>query len=532
MPPAVCTRSTCVPNGMWLMWHSVKAWLLQQTSIRLNLSSNLVSQVFTGAISVACVPVYIRVLGVTGYGVIGIWITLETLANILDFGLSPTMTRELAATARLAEEAQDVRDLVRTMEVVYWTIGLFIGAAIVLGAPLIVAHWLQSSQLSAVELRSSVQFIGVLILFRWPISFYSSGLIGLERQVLLSWMGFLVALLRSLGAVAVLVFVSPTLVAFLTWQIAISIANTATVEAMLWRSLPKGRAPRFGPKLLIRVWKFAGGVTANTLVSMLLTDLDKLVVSGLVSLENFGYYMLASRLAGALYIGGGSVYKAVYPALVRLVAEHNEVQLAELYHRAAQVLSLLVFPAAITGALFAKPLIFAWTGNELIADSTASIASLSLMGTAFRCILFLPNAAQYAYGWISLAFWTNLAYVPITTVLLVVLTRRLGGEGAAIVWLLVATSYFVTQVPLMHRKILSHQASQWYVNDVGIPLLACSSVAGLLAYLIVPATTRIGAALTVALVGLLVGAVGLLATPLVRNKLYDIWVQNRARIIK
>ena len=518
--------STRFANGMWLMWLSVKALLLRQTSIRLNLSSNLVSKFLTAAVSLACVPVYIRVLGVAGYGVIGIWITLETLANLLDLGLSPTMTRELAATAPLAEEAQNVRDLVRTMEVVYWTVGLLVGAIIVLGAPLIASHWLQSGQLSVGELRNSVQFIGVLVLFRWPISFYSSGLIGLERQVLLSWMGFLVALLRSLGAVGVLVFVSPTLVAFLTWQIAINIGNTATVEALLWWSLPKGRAPRFRPKLLSRVWKFAGGVTANTLVSTLLNDLDKLVVSGLVSLENFGYYTLGSRMAGALYMAAGSVFSAVYPALVRLAAAENEAKLAELYHQAAQVLSLLTFPAAITGALFAKPLIFAWTGNELIADSTAPIASLLIIGTAFHCILFLPYAAQLAHGWTSLAFWTNLAYVPVTTVLLVVLTRRLGGEGAAIVWVLITTSYFFTQVPLMHRKILRYQARQWYVNDVGIPLLACSSVAALLAYSIEPATTRVGAATTAALAGLLLGAVGVLATPLVLKQIRDLWIKN------
>ena len=507
------------------MWHSVKSLLLQQTCIRLNLSSNLVSRVLVAVVSLACVPVYIRVLGVTGYGVIGIWIMLETLANLLDLGLSPTMTRELAATARLVEEAQNVRDLVRTMEVVYWTVGLLIGATIVLGAPLIASHWFQSSQISAGELRSYVQFIGVLILFRWPISFYSSGLVGLERQVLLSWMGFLVALLRSLGAVVVLVFVSPTLVAFLTWQIAINIANTATVEASLWWSLPKGRAPRFRPKLLTRVWKFAGGVTATALVSMLLNDLDKLLVSGLVSLENFGYYTLASRVDGSLYMAAGSVFSAVYPALVRLAGAENEAKFAELYHRASQALSLLVFPAAITGALFAKPLIFAWTGNELIADSTAPIASLLIIGTAFHCILFIPYAAQLAHGWTSLAFWTNLAYVPVTTVLLVVLTRRFGGEGAAVVWLLITTSYLVTEMPLMYRKILRYQARQWYVNDVGIPLLACGSVAGLLAYFIEPATTRIGAALTAASAGLLVGAVGLLATPLVLNQIRDLWIK-------
>ena len=61
------------------------------------------------------------------------------------------MTRALASTARNTEETQNLRDLVRTIEVICWTIGLLIGAAIVLGAPLIATHWLQSSQLSAGE---------------------------------------------------------------------------------------------------------------------------------------------------------------------------------------------------------------------------------------------------------------------------------------------------------------------------------------------------------------------------------------------
>lgn len=168
----------------------IKALLLRQASVRLNLLSNLVTKVLTAAVSLACVPVYINVLGVAGYGVIGIWATLETLASLLDLGLSPTMTRELAATEQRAEEAQHVRDLVRTIEVVYWALGLLIGATIVLSAPLIATHWLRSSQISPGELQTSVQLIGVLIFCRWPLSFYSSGLTGLERQVLLSWMGF------------------------------------------------------------------------------------------------------------------------------------------------------------------------------------------------------------------------------------------------------------------------------------------------------------------------------------------------------
>lgn len=504
---------------------SLSVLLSRQTSVRLNLSSNLAGRILSAVVSLACIPVYIRALGVAGYGVIGIWLTLEALTNLLDFGLSPTMIRELASTARRGEEAQNVRDLVRTIEVICWSIGLLIGATIVLGAPLIANHWLQSGQLSERELQTSVQLIGVLIFCRWPLTFYAGGLRGLERQFALSWMDLVLAVVRSLGAVVVLVFLSPTIFAFLTWQIAISIVNTGILAAALWWSLPRGGVPRFRPELLVSVRKFAGGVAAIALLALLLNDLDKLVVSGLISLEDFGYYTLASRVAATLYMVSTSVLPAIYPSLVRLATDQDDTKFAELYHRGSQTMSLLVFPAAITAAAFATPLIFAWTGSEHIAESTAPIAALLIIGNAFACAGALPYGAQLAHGWTGLAFWTGLAYVPITTVLLVVLTKRFGGEGAAMVWLLITASYFITQIPIMFRRILKHQARRWYVNDVGIPLVACSIAAEFLTAFLGPVTTRIGAAAMVAAAGVMVGVVGVLATPLVRKQLHDLWIQ-------
>ena len=162
-------------------------------------------------------------------------------------------------------------------------------------------------------------------------------------------------------------------------------------------------------------------------------------------------------------------------------------------------------------------MIFAWTGNQHIADNTAPIAALLIIGTAFHCTGFLPYAAQLAYGWTSLAFWTNVTYVPVTSVLFIVLTKRFGGAGAASVWLLITTGSGCTN-PAHVSQILRSEARQWYVIDIGVPLGACSLTAGLLVSVIGPTTTRVGAALTVSVAGLLVGVVGLLATPLVRNQ--------------
>src|SRR5487761_1473234 len=66
------------------------------SSVQGNVSANLASKVLSVLVALACIPVFIRVLGIGGYGLIGIWATLETMANLLDLGLSPTMTREMA----------------------------------------------------------------------------------------------------------------------------------------------------------------------------------------------------------------------------------------------------------------------------------------------------------------------------------------------------------------------------------------------------------------------------------------------------
>jgi O-antigen/teichoic acid export membrane protein len=192
---------------------------LAPTSIRQNLSANLISKLLSGLVNLACIPIFLRVLGVSGYGLIGVWALLETFANLLDLGLSPTMTREMAASSRDRESADQIRNLVRTLELGYWTIGTIIAAAIALAAPLIARNWLQSNAVAQASLHSLIILIALLIFCRWPMSFYGGGLSGLERQVLLSWVSLLFSIVRNFGAAVVIVLMSPTIYAFFIWQL-------------------------------------------------------------------------------------------------------------------------------------------------------------------------------------------------------------------------------------------------------------------------------------------------------------------------
>ncbi|HUN60012.1 MAG TPA: oligosaccharide flippase family protein [Candidatus Binataceae bacterium] len=497
------------------------------TSVRRNLSANLISRILSGLVNLACVPIFLRVLGVSGYGLIGVWALLETFANLLDFGLSSTITREMAASSRKAGNADHIRDLVRTLELGYWSIGAILAGVIVLAAPVLARSWLHSNTVAESSLRSVVVLIGFLIFSRWPMSFYGGGLSGLERQVLLSWISLFFTATRNLGAAVVILLASPTTWAFFAWQLIINSIQTVILAVLLWHCLPAGSKPIPRLSLIRSIRRFAGGVTAVTIVSMVLTELDKIVISKQLSLEAFGYYSLAWQIAGSLYLVSTPVFTALFPAFARHVTAQDTPRLTEIYHHAAQVISILVLPAATTFIFLARQLVFAWTGSQQTAAHTWLAASLLTAGTAFNCIVSIPYALQLAYGCTAIAFWTNLASAFVTVPLLLLLTARFGSSGAAAVWLLINVSYLVTQVQLMHRRFLSRECLRWYLHDLAIPLFACVVVSCLVARFSFTVTTRMGILSLALLNGVLAFGAASLSIPLIRKQIRELAASTR-----
>src|SRR3546814_13686419 len=84
-------------------------------------------------------------------------------------------------------------------------------------------------------------------------------------------------------------------------------------------------------------------VLINLLV-LLSNQTDKIILSGLVSLTDFGYYVLATTGASVIYILTTLVTQAIYPALFEAMGTRNDVRLPTTYHSAGQSLSALLAP--------------------------------------------------------------------------------------------------------------------------------------------------------------------------------------------
>src|ERR1700719_3301215 len=143
--------------------------------IRRNIAANFLGKVWTGALNFVFVPVYIKFLGIEAYGLIGFFTALMAVSLAFDMGLSTTINRELARLSSGFASPKSARDLVRSLEYVYWGTAALLGFAIVALAPWIGKWWLSPRDLSVHDTIQAVMLMGAVVFLRWPVALYNGG---------------------------------------------------------------------------------------------------------------------------------------------------------------------------------------------------------------------------------------------------------------------------------------------------------------------------------------------------------------------
>ena len=126
-------------------------------SLKKNVLANYVGQIWRALMNIAFVPLYIKYLGMEAYGLIGVFAILQAWLVLLDMGMTPTLSREMARYTAGTHTAQSIRDLLRSLEVITLVIALLIGVVIWFLAPWLSAQWLHAEKLSVEEVAQEQQ---------------------------------------------------------------------------------------------------------------------------------------------------------------------------------------------------------------------------------------------------------------------------------------------------------------------------------------------------------------------------------------
>jgi len=503
------------------------------SSLRKNIVANFAGTIWSTGIAIVVVPFYVHFLGIEAYGLVGLFATLQAISALLEVGLSPTMNRELARASTRSDSIAATRDLLRTMEFVYWTVAVVGGLLIAALAPVIANHWVRPQHLPLVQVEYAFLLMGLAFAAQWPSALYIGGLLGIQRHDRLNAVIIGASTLRALGALLILWLVSPTIIAFFVWQALAAAIQTVSLALTLWRSVPPvAQRPRFSSAALRSVWRFAAGMSGITVLKVMLTQADKITLSKLLPLDSYGYYVLAGTAATALNRVVGPFQTAYFPKLSELWSRGDTDQLRRVYHLGGQLLAVVVLPAAAVLIFFSREVLLVWTGNPVIADRAHLLLRLIAIGGALNGLMSLPYALQLASGWTRLPFLTNAVAAVLIVPLLVAATFQWGAVGAASAWVALNTGYLLFNIPIMHRRILPGEAGRWYVRTIGGPFVVTLLVSGIARVIFLGGSTRLWLAVSLLLVWMIALIASSLTIPWIREKarlaLYRRWPAVRA----
>ena len=434
-------------------------------SLKINVLASYTSQIYLVIISIAILPIYMKYMGAEAYGLVGFFAMLQGLFSLLDFGLTPTISRQTALYNAGAETALGFRQLFRSLSAIFTTIALIGGGLLFYFNHYIAVSWLKLEYLNISEVLFCLQIMAVCVALRWMTGLYRGVVSGFEQIVWLSVVNIIIATLRFPGVLLYMHYVGFTVQSFFGFQLIVAIIEFVVLAFKTYLLLPKTDQEEnigwsFNP--VKPILGFALTIAFTSSIWVLLTQLDKFILSGILPLSEYGYFTLAVLVAGGILQIGTPISSAIMPRMARLQGENKHAEVKAVYLGATEFVTVIVVTAGLVLAVLAKPVLYVWTGDVTLSENAAPILQLYALGNAILTLGAFPYYLQYAKGNLRLHFIGNIVTAILLIPAIIWAAKNYGAIGAGWAWLSIQFIYLLLWVSYVHKIIEPNINVQWF----------------------------------------------------------------------
>ena len=368
--------------------------------------------------TLVCTPLYIFYLGVESYGLIGFYTTLLAIVAVIDAGFSSTASREIARMNGDPNEKSNLKNFFFSLEVAYWPIILVVVLSIFLIVNAGDDPWLSGETLGNEIIQDSISLILFLTIFQIPCGLYMDALIGFQKHATFSILAALFGSIRTFGVLPLLLYYEDVRIFFL-WQILWAIIQVITIKVILFVSFQRiSTTPaNFSLDVLLKIKSYLGGMFLITALSLAVSQVDKIILSKILTLENFAYYMLAFTVALSLSRLSTPIIQVFWPQFSSLSKASQNSELSEKLLECIELLSIVLIPLALIIFIYSEPLLFLWTSDLEVTKNTENLLSIIVIGTTLTtlclpalCILYVREVLFYV---IKVNLFTLIAIIPL-----------------------------------------------------------------------------------------------------------------------
>jgi O-antigen/teichoic acid export membrane protein len=413
-------------------------------------------------------------------------VVTSLLINALEIGISSTTVREVAS--HRGDGSGYITELIRTASLFYWTAGLLVIAAIYVAAPLLVTHWVNLRALPASTAVTMLRVLSVTGMVALPKVLYISLCQGAERMALNNSIDMATSTIQQMGIVAVLWFGGGVIdvVAWITVTSVLGVFAYLLIAARLfgWRAI----LPGLSIAVVRRNLHFTRHMIAISVLAMIQTQSDKVVVGKLMPVGDLGLYSFAYSTAGKGSLVTNAIRMAAFPSLSGVFQRGNLEALGGQYRKLHDLISFGVVPV-FAAIVFAALPIYEYLFGATAAHRLLLPTALLCVGFFMNAVLTMPYTVTLVVGLPQIAARLNLyaliGVLPVTAALI----AWLGLVGAGLSWIFYHVVAYAYMVPRVCRECLGTSVCGWYTGSLKTGAAATFTYGG--AWLLIAVPTGI-----------------------------------------
>lgn len=425
-----------------------------------NIIYNLFGQGLLLVLGFVAVKYVFKQLGEDALGIIYFTLTMNAvLCAVLEMGICSTTVREVSS--HFQDEPAYIRDLIRTGSLFYWGAYVLLAVVIYFSAPILVEKWIRLKTMDVGTATHALQILGIASVVGLPQRFYASLFRGLQRMEFNNIIDAATNGLQQFGTVVILVLGGGLfqVVYWLAVCFALSILTYLFVSARFfsWRAL----IPGYSIVVTRRNLGFSLNMMSISILAMIHTQVDKVIVSKLLSIGTLGFYGFAWGVVSKATLLTGSVAQAAFPSLSALFKSGDRAAMMAQYRKLHDLICFATVPffAAIPFAIL--PL-FSYLFNR-------DVAQMLLLPITFLCVGYYMHGALHMPYYFSLAvgkpeistrsnFYALFVVLPVT----VLLVYFFGLPGAGFSWVFYHLFAYSYAIPRICSECLEMPVSEWY----------------------------------------------------------------------
>lgn len=388
------------------------------------------------------------------------------LTAILELGIASSTVREIST--HWQEDPEYTHQFIRTASLFYWSSYIIFSLIIYFIAPFIVEHWIHIKNIDAKTTVLILRIVGIAAFTSLPRVLYASIFRGLERMEFNNVIDVVMNILQQLGIILIIFFGGKVLpvVSWVAVSFFLGIIIYIFILSKYFFSL-KTFIPQYFSSVVKRNLNFASRMASISMLSVIQTQADKLIISKLLPISFVGYYSVVYTGLARTSIIADSVSQAVFPSFSSLFKKNNHLDLDSQYWKLQDFISIFTIPLFALMPFIAIPF-FGYIFNAEIAQQLFLPFIFLSAGFYMHSTVVIPYFFSLAVGkpgiTAKMNFYALFIILPVT----IALIYFFGLAGAGFSWVFYHLFVYVYGIRRICRECLHIVPKEWYLHIIKI----------------------------------------------------------------